>query len=680
MTGPSSLNLDVLFSRAGTGYQAQITRSPAGDGQSVRFAPPFTDLELENFLLKMSVFRARTRRVESPPVVAAKEMGGRLFDAVFTGPVQECLRRSIDQAEREQAALRIRLRLADCPELSDLPWEFLYDSREDWFPALSERTPVVRYVQLPTQPRAIDVTLPLRILVIRSEPTDCQPLDLESEWAQTGAALRELTNAGLLTITELAASTLGELRRALLQDTYHVLHYMGHGAFDERRGGALLFTDKAGRSVPVTSGDLGVMLRDHTSMRLAVLNACEAGRTDPADPFAGIADTLVRRGIPAVVAMQFAVSDNAAIEFAPALYGALVTGRPIDASVAEARKAIYTVSPLEWATPVLYLRADDARLFDFGQQPPSPASAQASASRPVRMDLIGVRIHEPSNSPLVLLEEQNDGGRYLPVWMEAAEATPIAYAQQKTGQGRPFTHEFFCDVLRAAGLRVTDSTITGLQDGLLSADLALSNGAAIKARPSDAIALAIMTDAPLLATSSVLDRAAIADPGALAGPPEGLARSYQVPPGSVPFPAPGEASAFLLRTYTQADVVGVRVEVPTNNPLVLLRQQKGDRYLPIWIGATEGVAINLALQGALLPRPLTNELLCNVLATAGMRLETVRIASVRDGVFSADVFFSNGRTLTARPSDAITLAIRMSAPILIATTVLDEAGVAIPDQ
>jgi tetratricopeptide (TPR) repeat protein len=112
-----------------------------------------------------------------------------------------------------------------------------------------------------------------------------------------------------------------------------------------------------------------VMLRDHSSLRLAVLNACEAGRTDPADPFAGVADTLVRRGIPAVVAMQFEVTDHAAVEFAPALYGALAAGRTVDAAVAEARKAMYTVSPLEWATPVLYLRADDARLFDISDRP-----------------------------------------------------------------------------------------------------------------------------------------------------------------------------------------------------------------------------------------------------------------------------------------------------------------------
>jgi tetratricopeptide (TPR) repeat protein len=372
------LDLDVLFSRTGTTYQAMITRSPAGDGQSVTFGPVLSDLELENFVLKVGRFRSRTRRVEAAPVAAAKQVGGRLFEAVFTGTVGDCLRRSLDRAGQEEAALRIRLRMSGCPELADLPWELLYDRDDDWFLALSDRTPVVRYVQLPNPPRAIPVTLPLRILVIRSEPTDYPPLDLAAEWAQVAESLGELAEGGDLAFTELAAPTLGELRRALMRDSFHVLHYMGHGGFDSQRGGVLLFTDRAGRSVQVTSGDLGVLLHDHTSLRLAVLNACEAGRTDPADPFAGVADTLVRRGIPAVVAMQFEVSDNAAVEFAPALYGALAAGRPVDAAVAEARKAMYTVSPVEWATPVLYLRADDARLFTITTprtQPPTNKSA-----------------------------------------------------------------------------------------------------------------------------------------------------------------------------------------------------------------------------------------------------------------------------------------------------------------
>jgi hypothetical protein len=226
--------------------------------------------------------------------------------------------------------------------------------------------------------------LPLRVLVIKSEPAGCPPLDLTAEWGQLTAALQVLTDSGSLAFTELITPTLSELRRVLSCDTFHVIHFMGHGGFDSRHGGVLLFADRAGSPASITAEDLGVMLRDHTSLRLAVLNACEGGRIDPTDPFAGVADTLVRRGIPAVIAMQFEVSDDAAVEFAPALYGALTAELPVDVALAEARKAMYAVSPLEWATPVLYLRADEARLFDISDSAPSVNGSRPGRSRLLR--------------------------------------------------------------------------------------------------------------------------------------------------------------------------------------------------------------------------------------------------------------------------------------------------------
>ena len=382
MSGLTYLDLDLMFTRGEVGYRVQVLRSPAGDGQLAVFDEPFTELELENFALKVGRSRARTRRVESAPVAAAKDVGSRLYNAVFAGAVHECLRRSLDHARDQNAQLRIRLRLSDCPELANLPWEMLYDQGDDWFIALSNATPVVRYIQLPDPPRALHVALPLRVLVIRSEPTDYPRLDLDAEWGQVAEALRELTDAGAIDFTELASPTMSDLRRALQRSSFHVLHYMGHGGFDEQNGGVLLFADRTGHSVAVTAGDLGVLLHDHSSMRLAVLNACEGARTDPADPFAGVAETLVRRGIPAVVAMQFEFSDDAAIEFAPALYSALAAGLPVDAAVGEARKAVYTVSALEWATPVLYLRAADSQLFDITQQTPLPPPADKQQPGP----------------------------------------------------------------------------------------------------------------------------------------------------------------------------------------------------------------------------------------------------------------------------------------------------------
>jgi bifunctional DNase/RNase len=128
------------------------------------------------------------------------------------------------------------------------------------------------------------------------------------------------------------------------------------------------------------------------------------------------------------------------------------------------------------------------------------------------------------------------------------------------------------------------------------------------------------------------------------------------------------------------EVVGVRVEMPSNNPIVLLRERDGGRYLPIWVGAVEATAIAYAQQGIVPPRPLTHDLLRDILAALGVSLTEVRITALEDGVFYAVLAFSDGTEVSARPSDAIALALRVDAPIRGADEVLDAAGIDIPDD
>ncbi len=125
----------------------------------------------------------------------------------------------------------------------------------------------------------------------------------------------------------------------------------------------------------------------------------------------------------------------------------------------------------------------------------------------------------------------------------------------------------------------------------------------------------------------------------------------------------------------EVEVVGVRVEMPTNQPLVLLREAEGTRYLPIWIGAVEASAIAYAQEGAETPRPLTHELMQKMVLALGDELEEVRIIDVRDGVFFASLVFVSGAEVEARPSDSIALALRAGARIVCTEDVLDEAGI-----
>ncbi len=120
--------------------------------------------------------------------------------------------------------------------------------------------------------------------------------------------------------------------------------------------------------------------------------------------------------------------------------------------------------------------------------------------------------------------------------------------------------------------------------------------------------------------------------------------------------------------------------MPSNQPIVLLREAAGDRYLPIWIGAVEATAIAFAQQGVVPPRPLTHDLVKDLLEAFGEDLTEVRITEVKDGVFYALLVFASGVEVGARPSDAIALALRTGTRIVCADEVLSEAGLAVPDE
>jgi len=126
--------------------------------------------------------------------------------------------------------------------------------------------------------------------------------------------------------------------------------------------------------------------------------------------------------------------------------------------------------------------------------------------------------------------------------------------------------------------------------------------------------------------------------------------------------------------------MGVRVEMPSNQPIVLLKELDGVRYLPIWLGAAEATAIAFAQQEVLPPRPLTHDLFKNVLDSLKVNLQTVYLTELKDGVFYAQLNFGEGESISARPSDAIALALRTGSPILASEALLEEAGIEIPDQ
>ena len=380
MPGNAYLDFDLRFRKERSGYRVEIIQSPGGHAEH-RFKLPFSEMELENYMLKIGRRHSGVRSATSPETKAARDFGTKLFDTVFQDEVQACFSRSLEEAKRRNSGLRLRLHLEQTPELADLPWEYLYHSQPRQFLALSAETPVVRYLDLPQERQPLAVVPPLRALVMISNPSDYEPLDVEREWQNLRSAVKDLEARGLLVVERLERATLEQLQRQLRKADYHIFHFVGHGGFDPNtQEGVLVLEDDAGRGRMVSGSDVGVYLRDEPTLRLVLLNACEGGRCARNDAFAGAAQSLVLKNIPAVIAMQFEVSDDAAIVLAGGFYSALADGYAVDAALAEARKAVFARgNAIEWGTPVLYLRAPDGRIFNVDKTNTNFISAPKTA-------------------------------------------------------------------------------------------------------------------------------------------------------------------------------------------------------------------------------------------------------------------------------------------------------------
>lgn len=375
---------------AGGHYSVAVLRSPAGEAtESVRFA--LDSLALENRLQALQIALLRSggtwRRIDSAEAQAVQQFGEELWSSLFVGGVLGRLEASRNVARQREMGLRVKLRTS-APELAALPWEYLYDPHRADYLALSAATPLVRYIPLPQAMEPLAVRLPLRILAMVVATDDLAELDVERERARLERAVEPLRERGVVELVWLQGRTWRDLQQALRRESWHIFHFVGHGGFDPvHREGLIVLADERGRSHRLSATDLGRLLGDHEPLRLAVLNSCDSARTDRIDVFSSTATTLVRRGTPAVVAMQYEITDDAAIEFSRSFYEALADGLPVDAALGEARKGIALAIPntLEWGTPVLHMRAPDGVLFKLsGRRSRRPvADAVAPAATPV---------------------------------------------------------------------------------------------------------------------------------------------------------------------------------------------------------------------------------------------------------------------------------------------------------
>lgn len=296
-----------------------------------------------------------------------KSLGTRFYRALFPPAVAGAFA-AAQQVVLPEGCLRLRLAIYP-PELNALPWELLYHPEQGRFLAALLTQPVVRYIESATPVAPLPAEKPLRLLYVQSMPADLPSLDLQA----SERTLRQALGA-TAEISVLRQPTRQGLQDALRQP-YHVLHYDGHAYFDETAGG-LLLADENGNAQALGSADLAYALNG-TSIRLVVLAACQSGMDASRARFSGLAHELMKTSnLPAVVAMQDAISDEAAIAFNRGFYHALADEYPLDAAVTEGRKAILAgaggeFTTAEWATPVIFLRGA-GELFALPADAPAP--------------------------------------------------------------------------------------------------------------------------------------------------------------------------------------------------------------------------------------------------------------------------------------------------------------------
>jgi pSer/pThr/pTyr-binding forkhead associated (FHA) protein len=363
------LDFEINVSRIGAG-EYNVRAGALGGRAEARFTDPFTEDKrtiIRQTLTTASLrHSARVRSSSAPEVKVMKEFGSTLFTQILPDQVRQLYYQCLGTANEQGKGLRIRLVLD--PAVDDLPWEFLCTPERE-FMGLDPKTPIVRFIEVPTPVAPLKAELPLRVLIVIASPGDQIPLDVAKEKQRITSALQALEEQSLVKLTFLEGpETWSRLIDALRPNETHILHFIGHGMFDEaRQEGVLIMETESGESYFVGSDLMRILVQGKSRLRLVVLNSCLGTQAAEAEPLSSVAASLVRAGVPAVIAMQFEVSDDAAQTISSAFYKALALNFPVDAALTEARREIALLHPesLEWATPILFMQVPDGQLFRF---------------------------------------------------------------------------------------------------------------------------------------------------------------------------------------------------------------------------------------------------------------------------------------------------------------------------
>jgi hypothetical protein len=367
--GPEPVTIEVAIEPAGDPgkFKVDVLRSAAGE------ATALVELDLDTLAVRnealseiLPLAALNTGRPGQEAGRFVRVIGEKLFAALLgTEPVAGVYRANVAIAADRGRILQVVVR-TEVPELARLPWETMYDQLRGAY--LARQDQLIRNIPIATVAAPLQVRPPLRILGIACTPPELPSVRAIRERNLLAEAVAEPVRDGLIEVQWAPAATWNNVHDLMLSGEWHVVHFVGHGGSSSASGeGVLVMNREDGQADRVEASRFTDLLRQARPMpRLVVLNSCPGAAGADGGLFSDTAPALVRGGATAVVAMQYEITNPAAIAFARAFYTAIARGRGVDEAVSSGRIGILGrgSETLEWITPVLYLRNNQTRLFD----------------------------------------------------------------------------------------------------------------------------------------------------------------------------------------------------------------------------------------------------------------------------------------------------------------------------
>ena len=296
-----------------------------------------------------------------------KQIGEELYKWLFPGAIHTHLHQTEARARLEKAKIRLRLRI-EAESIATLPLEFLYRMEGGYFLAINPDTVLSRYLNVPLPPERVRRREgPLHMLAIVADPTDQTRLNPDEWEGIIKEALAKPLADGLIILQTVKRATRGKIGDALLAHKPDIIQFVGHGIYQDGEGYLALVDDQTDRTWLVNDEQFANLYLGYGDyLGLISLATCESARSENPQGFLGISPKLVQRGVPAVLAMQYKVLIRTAKIFLEDFYTAIAARKPVDWATQSARKAVSQelgFDNREFATPVLYMRAQDGKVF-----------------------------------------------------------------------------------------------------------------------------------------------------------------------------------------------------------------------------------------------------------------------------------------------------------------------------